>query len=218
MFTGIIEEQGRISRLQETGHSLTLTIIARKVLEDVQLGDSIAVNGICLTVTDFSSDAFSVDVMPETVKRTTVQNLTIGEFVNLERAMPAQGRFGGHIVQGHVDGIGTISNKLKHENAVMFTIRPKQTDLLDFMLPQGSIALDGVSLTLVEVEPDANQFRISMIPHTIQVTAFQYKSPGDTVNIECDILGKYVKQLLQKQAPGKSSSIDRAFLQQNGFL
>ncbi|WP_127588234.1 riboflavin synthase [Paenibacillus koleovorans] len=225
MFTGIIEEVGRMRRIHAQGQAMVLTIEARTVLEDVKLGDSIAVNGVCLTVIAFDGGSFSVDVMPETYRKTTLRELQTGSRVNLERAMQAGGRFGGHIVQGHVDTTGRIVSRRPEENAVVFAIEPQTSSLMRYMLPHGSITIDGISLTLVRVTESG--FTVSIIPHTLAQTVLQGKQPGDTVNLECDILGKYIERLLHYRsgpANGDSSEDDKsqgvtaAFLAKHGFL
>lgn len=200
---------------------MILTIGAKRILEDVHLGDSIAVNGVCLTVVQFDESSITVDVMPETFRRTSLQRLHVGDAVNLERAMAAGGRFGGHIVQGHVDSTGLITSRKQEENAVVFQIEPQERDILKYLIPHGSITVDGISLTLVHV--DDRGFTVSIIPHTLAQTVLQRKHAGDEVNLEADVLGKYIEKLLlsrnpEPTAPGKSSRLTEAFLSENGFL
>jgi riboflavin synthase len=224
MFTGIIEEIGTMRRIATKGQAMVLTVGAHRILEDVHLGDSIAVNGVCLTVIAFDSDTMSVDVMPETFRRTSLSLLSVGGKVNLERAMSAGGRFGGHIVQGHVDTIGTIKSRKPEENAVVFTIEPDDPAYLKYMIPHGSVTIDGISLTIVDV--DDRSFTVSIIPHTLAQTILKDKHPGYIVNLECDVLGKYIERLLQyKDSPasargngGGSGKLTEAFLADNGFL
>ncbi|MDF2667892.1 MAG: subunit alpha of riboflavin synthase [Paenibacillus sp.] len=226
MFTGIIEEIGRMRRIRKQGQAMILTIEARILLEDVKLGDSIAVNGVCLTVIAFDSDSFTVDVMPETFRLTTLARLQNGSRVNLERAMQASSRFGGHIVQGHVDTTGTIVARHREENAVVFQVEPGSVEPMKYMLPHGSITIDGISLTLVAVSEQS--FTVSIIPHTLAQTILEEKQPGDTVNLECDILGKYIERLLFFRTRGDASAsnsaapssgrVTEAFLAQHGFL
>lgn len=227
MFTGIIEEIGRLRRVQKQGQALILTVEAHKVLEDVKLGDSISVNGVCLTVTTFDRDSFSVDVMPETYRKTSLKQLSTGSRVNLERAMQANSRFGGHIVQGHVDTMGRIISRHNEENAVVFVVEPLSSGMMKYMLPNGSITIDGISLTLVNVME--HTLTVSIIPHTLAQTVLQDKQPGDSVNLECDLLGKYVERLLLFRGSGTAESSDsahasssgrvtEAFLAQHGFL
>lgn len=221
MFTGLIEEVGRLSRVERRGEALLLTVSARKVLEDVKLGDSIAVNGVCLTVVSFGGGGFSADVMPETYRHTNLKHLKPGEPVNLERAMLAGGRFGGHIVQGHVDGTATIVSRTPEANAVVFRLRPEQTHLMRLVVPQGSITLDGISLTIVSVDQTSGTLTVSIIPHTLAETALAHKQPGDTVNVENDILGKYIDHLLHErhgsQPAAAASGLTEAKLREFGF-
>lgn len=218
MFTGIIEELGKVKDIKQGAGSAVLNIQASKVLEGSKIGDSIAVNGICLTITELKPGAFAADVMHESLKRSSLSRLQPGSEVNLERAMPADGRFGGHIVSGHVDGVGTIKSVEKDDIAVIFRIiaAPK---LLKYIVEKGSIAVDGISLTVVDVESDS--FRVSIIPHTLAMTILKDKGPGDIVNLECDIIGKYVEKLLQgaltEEDNNKESKITQEFLSRNGF-
>ncbi|OZM57144.1 riboflavin synthase [Lottiidibacillus patelloidae] len=217
MFTGIIEEIGNISNMKQTGKAIVMTIAAKKVLSDVNLGDSIAVNGVCLTVTSYTTNQFTVDIMPETVKSTSLQQLSKGSNVNLERAMSAGGRFGGHFVSGHVDGLGTIVKKERVENAVYYNITVPN-DIKHYLLYKGSVSVDGTSLTIFGVED--NEFTISLIPHTLSETILGEKGPGDYVNIECDMIGKYIERFINNRlqsANGKSASITESFLEDNGF-
>src|SRR5690625_1966691 len=197
MFTGIIEEKGTVKNIQRiSGQSIKLSINATKVLEDVNVGDSIAVNGICLTVTSFTTQDFQVDVMPETIRSTSLSGLKTGAQLNLERAMRASDRFGGHFVSGHIDGIGEIMRKEKKENAIYYDIKVSH-DSSALLLKKGSIAVDGISLTIFDVR--ANVFTISLIPLTVSETALGDKTVGDIVNIEYDLLGKYVQNMLKSQ-------------------
>ncbi|MGG3924530.1 riboflavin synthase [Metabacillus fastidiosus] len=214
MFTGIIEEIGRIEKIESASDAIVLTIKAKKVLEDVHLGDSIAVNGVCLTVTSFTGQLFTVDVMPESIKATSLKDLTKGSPVNLERAMAANGRFGGHFVSGHVDGVGKIIKKQPVGNAVYYEIELAE-ELTETLILKGSITVDGVSLTIFGLE--ATKVVISIIPHTLSETVLGFKGAGDIVNIECDMLGKYVKKLISGKQADKQSSISKAFLEENGF-
>ncbi|GGF87483.1 riboflavin synthase [Paenibacillus abyssi] len=225
MFTGLIEEIGTMRQARQQGEAMVLTIAASKVLQDVKLGDSISVNGVCLTVISYDQTTFSVDVMPQTYRHTNLKELRSGQTVNLERAMQAGGRFGGHIVQGHVDAIGTIISRNKDVNAVVFTIRPENKESMRHLIPQGSVTLDGISLTVVSATEDA--FSVSIIPHTLKETALQSKQIGETINIETDILGKYVDHLLHfGRSSGSSAAVSgsgeqrltAAFLSEHGFL
>jgi len=193
MFTGIIEETGTIKNISMSGSSGTIAVNAKKVLEDTKIGDSIAVNGICLTVTSIRDGSFTADVMAETVRRTSLFGLGSGDPVNLERAMAADGRFGGHIVSGHVDNTGTIAAFKKEENAVWVRIAAPD-DILELVVEKGSITIDGISLTVAAVTD--SDFSVSVIPHTAKETGLLNKKPGDRVNLETDIVGKYVKKLL----------------------
>ncbi|CAN2250631.1 riboflavin synthase subunit alpha [Bacillus vallismortis] len=215
MFTGIIEETGTIESMKKAGHSMALTIKCSKILEDVHLGDSIAVNGICLTVTDFTKNQFTVDVMPETVKATSLNELSKGSKVNLERAMAANGRFGGHFVSGHVDGTAEITRIEEKSNAVYYDLK-MDPSLTKTLVLKGSITVDGVSLTIFGLAEDT--VTISLIPHTISETIFSDKTIGSTVNIECDMIGKYMYRFLHKASENKTQqTITKAFLSENGF-
>lgn len=222
MFTGIIEEVGAMRRISKQGQAMILTIGARKILEDVHLGDSIAVNGVCLTVVQFDESTITVDVMPETFRRTTLQRLHVGDPVNLERAMLAGGRFGGHIVQGHVDSTGIITSRYQEENAVVFEVEPNEPAILKYMIPHGSITIDGISLTLVQVTEQ--RFTVSIIPHTLAQTVLQHKKAGDEVNLEADVLGKYMEKLVMNRTTGSGEAsrsrgtLTEAFLAENGFI
>lgn len=215
MFTGIVEEIGKIIQIKGSDKATTLTIHATKTLSDVHLGDSIAVNGVCLTVTSFTDNSFTVDVMPETMKATSLRTVKKGSNVNLERAMAANGRFGGHFVSGHVDGIGEIIQKTKEENAVYYEIKA-EANLLDYMVLKGSVAVDGTSLTIFGLSDQS--FTLSLIPHTMSESILGEKEIGDIVNIECDMIAKYIKKYVQPNPlVKKKSSITEAFLQENGF-
>lgn len=208
MFTGIIEEVGKLKSFNVGRIEISCT----KVLSDVEIGDSISVNGICLTVTDFSQNAFAADVMPETVKRTSLEELQQGGAVNLERAMKIGDRFGGHIVSGHIDGTGKILNIRPEGNAIFIDIAA-HSNILRQIAAKGSVALDGISLTVVDATTD--KFSVSMIPHTLTVTNFKFKHVDSIVNIETDILAKYIDRLLHfKPAP---IELTREVLAANGF-
>lgn len=227
LFTGIVEEMGTIRRIQRGRASAVLTIAAAKVLEDAHIGDSIAVNGICLTVTGLPDGAFTADVMHETLDRTSLARLKAGSRVNLERAMAADGRFGGHIVAGHVDGVGIITELRQDDNAIWYTFRA-EPQVLRYIVEKGSITVDGISLTVARV--GSGHFSISAIPHTVAQTVLQDRRKGDPVNLETDIIGKYVEKLLYAGPPEalgrtggiaagarKGGAITRAFLMENGF-
>lgn len=218
MFTGIIEEVGTVKSIQSGKSSSVLRIKGKKVVQGTRIGDSIATNGICLTVTKIENDSFEADVMSESLKRTNIGTLIPGSFVNLERALSLETRLGGHIVSGHIDGTGQISEFKRDDNAVWLTI---ETDprILRYIIEKGSIAIDGVSLTVAEV--DDQSFQVSIIPHTGEETVLLRKQPGDTVNLECDMIGKYVEKLLglnSKKQPQESSRITQDYLQENGFF
>ncbi|KKE78744.1 riboflavin synthase [Bacilli bacterium] len=217
MFTGIIEEIGTVKKIQKVSdQAVTMTISSSKILEDVGLGDSISVNGICLTVTHFTSDYFEVDAMPETIKATSLNSLKKGSSVNLERAMAANGRFGGHFVSGHIDATGKIVKKKKEQNAIYYDIEIPN-DLTKYILHKGSITVDGTSLTIFGIQK--NIFTISLIPHTAKETILGEKEEGDIVNIECDMLAKYVQKMLHNDdREQKVNRISKDFLQQNGFM
>lgn len=220
MFTGLVEEIGELRRIGRKGEAMLLSISASCIMDDLKLGDSVAVNGVCLTATSINKGQFTVDVMPETFRSTNLKELQAGSKVNLERAMAAGARFGGHIVQGHVDGTGTIRSVHRDQNAVVYEIAPSNIELFKYILPKGSVTLDGISLTVVKVYETS--FTVSIIPHTLAETVLSFKQAGDTVNIENDILGKYVDHLLRygSQVPaGKrtSSGISHDYLSEHGF-
>ncbi len=224
MFTGIIEEMGTIRKIDSGAASCKLTVKASKVLEGTMVGDSIATNGVCLTVAAMSSDGFTADVMPETLRRSNLGKLNSGSYVNLERAMSANGRFGGHIVSGHIDGTGTIREMKREDNAVWVTVDCDRK-LLKYIIEKGSITIDGISLTVAYV--DDTCFKVSIIPHTAEETTLLKGKPGTVVNLENDIVGKYVDKLLHfdemtgdtEKKPSKKSSggLDMGFLAENGF-
>ena len=218
MSTGIIEEIGIIRNIVKGSRSIKLTITAKKVLENTNLGDSIAVNGVCLTVTALGKDGFTADVMPESMSKTNMGRLKPGDRVNLERALTLSSRLGGHIVSGHIDGVGDIINMEKDDNAVRVTLTsvPK---VMKYIVSEGSVALDGVSLTVAHLGD--NDFTVSLIPHTAQVTTLLDKKVGDKLNIENDVVGKYVERLLsfsdKDKVVEKNSAISLKFLRENGF-
>ena len=201
IFTGIIEELGVVKSIAINGASGCITIKAQKVLEGTQLGDSIAVNGTCLTVTSINSDGFSADVMAETVRRTSLSQVGKGDLVNLERAMILNGRFGGHIVSGHIDGTGTITKYTKEENAIWVTIKAPE-EILDLIVEKGSICIDGISLTVATVSD--RDFQVSIIPHTAKETTLIQKKVGSLVNLENDIVGKYIKKFMKNKQESQS--------------
>lgn len=211
MFTGIIEEIGKVVKIQKNSRSSLLSINASKVLEDVNLGDSIAVNGICLTVTDYNDSLFTVDVMNETWSRTSLDRLKPGSYVNLERAMAANGRFGGHIVSGHIDGTGRIKSVRRDDNAVWYQIATDK-NILALIVEKGSIAIDGISLTVAKVSQ--SDFSVSIIPHTLDQTILKNKNVNDLVNLENDMIGKYIQKFLNAN---NNSGLTKEFLYSNGF-
>ena len=216
MFTGIVEEMGVIRSIRRGAHSAVLSIGAETVLSDLKIGDSVAVNGVCLTATTVDAGGFTADVMHETLNRSSLGALVPGSPVNLERAMAANGRFGGHMVAGHIDGTGTITARRRDDNAVWYTVSADPS-LLRYIVEKGSIAIDGISLTVASVETD--RFSVSVIPHTAAVTVLGRKRPGDIVNLETDLIGKYVEKLL-RPAEGtvpSGSALSLEFLMENGF-
>ena len=212
MFTGIIEEVGQIQRIGAG----QLAVACQRVTGDVQLGDSIAVNGVCLTVTGFDKNHFTADVMPETIRRTEFRELKKGSPVNLERALTLASRLGGHIVSGHIDGTGEVISFTEEGNAILLKVAAG-ADLLRYIVEKGSVALDGISLTVAAVTEQ--DFTVSLIPHTREVTNLGSKKPGSPINIETDVLGKYVEKMLSASpAPGAASGgLTRTFLMENGF-
>ena len=219
VFTGIVEETGTVLFMDFSTDYGKLHIQAKKVLEGTKVGDSIAVNGVCLTVTQLKSDRFVADVMPETVHRSSLGALKSGSRVNLERAMAADGRFGGHMVSGHIDGTGTIKHIEKDGNAIRYQISASE-NILQGIVEKGSIAIDGISLTVASVND--KEFEISVIPHTLQETILADKREGAVVNLETDIIGKYVKRLLSfpvgaEKQDQKESTITMDFLMRAGF-
>ena len=214
MFTGIIEEVGTVSRVQHSGNASFIEIQAKKVLEDVHLGDSIAVNGVCLTVTHFGGGVFRADVMNETLNRSSLGSLTSGSPVNLERAMAANGRFGGHIVSGHIDGTGIITD-IKNDGIAVWYKVSAAPELLRYIVEKGSIAIDGISLTVAKVTDTS--FSVSIIPHTAAQTILSTKKTGDTVNLENDIIAKYAEKLMKPAETPKTGGITMDFLAKNGF-
>ena len=218
MFTGIIEELGVIQEIKKSSKSSKLLIKANKVLENTNVGDSICTNGVCLTVTDLKANSFEADVMDETLRRSNLGDLTVGSKVNLERALTLESRLGGHIVSGHIDGVGEIISLVKEDNATWVTVKAK-SDILRYVVLKGSITIDGISLTVAYV--DENVFKVSIIPHTAQETTLLNKSIGETVNLECDVISKYVEKLMgltTKEENKKNTLLTEDFLKQNGFF
>lgn len=217
MFTGIVEEMGKVKSIIHGGSSIRLTIECKNLLQDTRQGDSIAVNGICLTVTALGDQCFSADVMPETMRKTNLGTLKLLEKVNLERALKLMDRLGGHIVSGHIDGTGTIIEKKSEDNAIWLTVEAAR-NILKYIVPKGSVSLDGTSLTIVHV--DENSFSVSLIPLTQGVTTLGDRKTGEIVNIECDVIGKYIEKLIMGRSdePVKENGLSLEFLKENGFI
>ena len=214
MFTGLIEEIGSVRHVVSGAEWGSIAIGCRNVLSGTKIGDSIAVNGVCLTVTDLKKDGFTADVMAETLHRSSLGALRQGDPVNLERAMPADGRFGGHIVAGHIDGTGVLSRKERTGNAVLLEISAAPAILYE-IVEKGSIAIDGVSLTVVSVSE--NGFTVSIIPHTGAQTILLEKNTGSTVNLETDVIAKYVRRFTSPAPEEKKTTLTLDFLRENGF-
>lgn len=216
MFTGLIEEIGYIKAMKKGGNSIRLSIAANKIMDDVKLGDSIATNGICLTVVDFNSNGFSADVMPETMNRSSFHQQKEGAGVNLERALRVGDRMGGHMVSGHVDGLGEIISQTKDDNAIWVSVAAPK-NILKYVIEKGSIAIDGISLTVAYV--DEKQFKVSIIPLTQDDTTLVSKKIGSLVNLECDMTAKYIEKFMfHKDGEKKESNISMDFLKENGFF
>ena len=214
MFTGLIEEIGSVRHVVSGAEWGSIAIGCRNVLSGTKIGDSIAVNGVCLTVTDLKKDGFTADVMAETLRRSSLGILRQGDPVNLERAMPADGRFGGHIVAGHIDGTGVLSRKERIGNAVLLEISAAPAILFE-IVEKGSVAIDGVSLTVVSVNESG--FSVSIIPHTGAQTILLEKSTGSTVNLETDVIAKYVRRFTSPAPEEKKPTLTLDFLRENGF-
>ena len=220
MFTGIIEEIGSIQGIKRGSKSSALTVQGKIIFEDLRIGDSVAVNGVCLTVASRAQDSFTSDVMHETLSRSSLGQLKTGSRVNLERAMPAAGRFGGHIVSGHIDGTGVIAKIKNDDNAIWYTVDAPEI-IMNYIVEKGSIAIDGISLTVAKV--NTRDFSVSIIPHTAKSTILSEKSVGDAVNLENDIIGKYVEKFMktgypQMQRQKAQSEITEQFLLKAGYL
>lgn len=211
MFTGIVEEEGKIIQITQNGTSLVLEVNC-SFAKELTLGESVAVNGVCLTVTDIKASSFCADVTPETFRRTSLASLTSASAVNLERAMKADGRFGGHIVSGHIDGTGRLIKSEKEENAVnvFFCVN---SSLGRYIIEKGSVAIDGISLTVASLTKDGEDFifSVAVIPHTWKNTILSKKSAGTTVNIECDLVGKYIEHFLNFKESFTEESIPQEF-------
>jgi len=217
MFTGIVEELGTVVSVKKGENSAQITIKASRVLTDLKIGDSVAVNGVCLTVVSFGTSCFAADVMAETLAKSSLGTIFPGGKVNLERALRLGDRLGGHLVSGHIDGVGEILNKNEIDIAVVTEIRAP-SELLKYVIRKGSVAVDGISLTVVDVQKDS--FTVSLIPHTAKATTLGYKKKGDKVNLETDMIGKYVEKLCCYNDRGKEeekSPISLNFLREHGF-
>lgn len=202
MFTGIVEEIGTVQSISKGAKSAKIIISAKKIFSDLKLGDSVATNGVCLTVTAINNNTFSADIMNETLSRSALKELMRNSHVNLERAMPLNGRFGGHIVSGHIDGIGKIISIVKDDIAYWYKIQ-STNNIVRYIIEKGSITIDGISLTIAKVERDT--FSVSIIPHTINETILKNKKIGSIVNLENDIVGKYIEKFM---SPPNSISKD----------
>lgn len=211
MFTGIVEEMGEVVSLRRGARSFTLTIRAEKVLQGTEVGDSIATNGVCLTVTRLQEGRFEADVMPETVERTALGGLKAGDGVNLERALTLSTRLGGHLVSGHIDATGRLVDRREDDTALWLTFEAPQS-VLRYVVQKGSIAIDGVSLTVARVTE--RTFSVSLIPHTQATTTLHHRRIGESVNLECDMIVKYVEKLMGK-TPSSGLTLD--FLREHGF-
>ena len=215
MFTGLIEEIGEIKSIQKGSKSARITIKATKIVEGTKVGDSINTNGVCLTVTELDKNSFCVDVMAETIRSSNLGKLKPGSTVNLERALRANDRLGGHIVSGHIDGIGTIIELFKEDNATWVSVETT-VDMLKYIVHKGSITIDGISLTVAYV--DDKIFKVSIIPHTKGETTLVLKKIGDEVNLENDMMAKYVEKILKyEDVPKEKKAISMDFLERNGF-
>ena len=214
MFTGIIEEIGKVKAIVRHANSIKLTIAVKKILEDMHVGDSICTNGVCLTVTTFDDGSYTADVMPETMNRTNFKDLRINDLVNCERAMPANGRFGGHIVSGHIDGTGVISKMSRDDKAIRIKIETRP-EILKYIVEKGSITIDGISLTVTEVS--SWDFGVSIIEHTQDATTLTKKKVGETVNLENDIVGKYIEKFVGSFSAKRDENLLN-LLNDNNFL
>lgn len=217
MFTGLVEEIGQIKAIERGAKSIRLSISASKIMDDVKLGDSIATNGICLTVVSFDSAGFTADVMPETMSRTSFGALGTGSRVNLERAVRVGDRLGGHMVSGHVDGLGEVVGQEKDDNAIWVSIAAPKS-ILKYVIEKGSIAIDGISLTVAYV--DDKIFKVSIIPLTQDDTTLTSKKAGEKVNLECDMTAKYIEKFMfrrEEEEKSEKSDISMDFLKENGF-
>jgi len=216
MFTGLIEDLGTVRELRKSADNVCLTVATTIPMDELELGESVAVNGVCLTLVDFRDGHFTADVSPETMARSTLASLKPGSLVNLERALRFGARLGGHLVSGHVDTVGMITVLTRDGNARRFTFRIPP-EINRYVVEKGSVAIDGISLTVNQVTEDT--FSVAVIPHTLEKTTLQDRQVGSTVNVETDLIGKYVERLLGK-APNDQprSPVDLEFLARHGFL
>lgn len=215
MFTGLVETMGKVNELRLLGRRNQLVIEEPGIAQQVKLGDSVAINGVCLTVVQCEGDRLIFDVMPETLRKTNLRSLTSGDYVNMERALAMGDRLGGHLLTGHIDGVGQVSARRTEGNAIIFTIHAPE-EVTSLLVEKGSVAVDGISLTVGDLEPKG--FWVSIIPHTLENTVLQHRRPGDKVNLEADLIGKYVLRYLKRLAPGRPGGITLDFLGQHGFL
>lgn len=215
MFTGLVEELGVIRGTARGQDSARLIIEAKKILEDIKIGDSIAVNGVCLTAVECHRTYFEADVMAETLAKTNLGQLAPGDRVNLERALRLDARLGGHLVSGHIDGVGTILRREPHDIATLLTVGAP-AGVMRYIIKKGSVAIDGISLTVIDFNDSS--FQVSLIPHTAALTTLGFKRPGDTVNLEADLIGKYVERLLLQRENGCREKLSLAFLAEHGFM
>jgi len=216
MFTGIIEAVGTVSLKQPKGGDLKVRIATGKLdLADVKLGDSIAVNGVCLTVINLHDDGFSADISNETIAHTRWTSIQVGEAVNLEKAMQATSRFGGHIVSGHVDGIGRVVSRVEDARSIRFSIEAPES-LAKYIAHKGSITVDGVSLTVNKVE--GSMFELNIVPHTAQETTLYHLMAGAEVHLEVDVIARYLERLMTSANPAPKSNLNEGFLAENGFM
>ncbi len=218
MFTGIIEELGIVQKISSSGSGAAIIIRAKEVLTDLKIGDSVAVNGPCLSATAIGRENFTAWVMPETMNKTNLLNLSTGSPVNLERAMTLNSRLGGHMVSGHIDTVVTMTGKHQQGGAIVLSFETADSHLLRYIVPKGSVALDGVSLTVIDV--DASGFSVGVIPHTASQTTLGQKALGSSVNLEVDLIGKYIEKMLaHRLEDGKEkTTLSMDLLQQKGYL
>ncbi|MCD6508010.1 riboflavin synthase [Candidatus Poribacteria bacterium] len=216
MFTGLVEEMGKIERISTQGEGKRMRISAEKVLEETKVGDSIAVNGACLTVTQIDEDGFAVDLSPETLRRSNLGDLSPGDMVNLERPMRLSDRLGGHLVLGHVDEVGVIRSIAREGESVVMAVQVSPGGMR-YIVEKGSVCIDGVSLTIAAIR-DNTSFEVALIPHTLKVTTLGLKGPGGRVNVEYDIIGKYVEKLLTLKEDQDKRGVTIEFLREHGFI